>query len=319
MNIWTIALLIAAALGCSHKDDHDSVPPKEDSRFEQLKTLFAQYEGTAAALADPADGWIEKGCDGMIWSARYGIVEPGKVKITAAEYPDAPGKFGRRPAPWCWAKEGADAGMKQESASTWSRDMAIAGLFPYAFLTGQRDILERHAAYVQAHNWAAGDPLADGRTLYTPQMVGMLFKTIHGMGGAANVNELWPSIYPAGLTDYELHLQVSEIFLRGRVADALADPDNRPQANAPADFALTVSNTMFQRLQEAAAAEPTDPFYSFVLGEYTGDQTHTLDLLLDPAMPMAHYVRCDGDQQKCVLAQWLYVAHLTLQAFEPKK
>lgn len=313
-----LALLVFLFLcACSHHDDHDAVPPKEDARLEQLKTLYAQYQGQAAALADPADGWIEKGCDGMIWSARYGVVEPDKVKIVAAEYPDTPGKFGRRPAPWCWADDGA---AKHDSASTWSRDMAIAGLFPYAFLTGQRDILERHAAYVTQNHWSAGEPLADGRTLYTPQMIGILFKTIHALGGDENVNELWGSVYPAGLTDYELHLQISEIFLRGRVAQALKDPDARPKPHAPGQegLQLTVSGTMFDRLTEAAAAEPSDPFYSFVLGEYTGDQTHTLDLLLDPAMPMAHYVRCDGDQQNCKLPQWLYVAHLTIEAFEPK-
>lgn len=313
-----LLIALCALFGCSHKDDHDSMPPKGDERIEQLKTLFAQYQGQAAALADPLDGWIEKGCDGMIWSARYGVVEPDKVKIKAAEYPDEPGKFGRRPAPWCWTDDGAET---HESASTWSRDMAIAGLFPYAWLTGQLDILERHAAYVSSNNWSAGEPLADGRTLYTPQMIGILYKTIHGLGGDSSPNELWPAAYPAGLTDYELHLQVSEIFLRGRVADALKDPENRPKYHTPGDqgLQLTVSGTMYDRLVEAAAAEPMDPFYSFVLGEYTGDQSHTIDLLLDPAMPMAHYVRCSGDQQNCVLPQWLYVAHLTLEAFMPKE
>lgn len=189
--------------------------------------------------------------------------------------------------------------------------MGVAGLFPYAYLSGRRDILERHGAYGKAHQWTMGEPLADGRTVYTPGLIGMIYKTIFAMGGPADPNALWPDVYPAGLTDYEAHLQVMTIWLQGEVATKLHDLDAVPRRGAGL---LDVTGTMYQRLEEHAAAEPSNPLYSYVLGKYTGDQNHTLDLLLDPAMPLGSYVRC-ADLEQCRLAEWLFTASLLLQDF----
>lgn len=303
MRLLLLALLLTA---CGHKKDQSSTPPKTDPRAAELRTLYEQKRADIAPMLDPIDGWPSKDCDGMIWSARYGVTDPN-VNILAAEYPDEPGKFGRRPAPWCWSAETGDNG----SVTTWSRDMGIAGLFPYAFLTGRLDVLQRHAAYVTANHWFAGEPTADGRTLYTPQMIGILFKAIHALGGPSSANESWPTVYPSGLDDYQLHLEVSDIFLTGRIADAMKDSSARPTPPTSGNLVDTISATMYLRLKEAVVAEPNDPFYSYVYGQYTGDQTKTLDLLLDPLMPMAGYVRCD-DPARCKLAQWFYVTHLLL-------
>ena len=41
--------------------------------------------------------------------------------------------------------------------------------------------------------------------------------------------------------------------------------------------------------------------------------THTVDLLLDPELPTGTYVRCNETEQ-CKLANWLFVASLTIKS-----
>lgn len=294
-----VVLTLFFTLGCGPR--HGETSPTADSRSSDLKALYDQKQARALTLRDPGNGWlVPTDGDAMIWSAKYASTVTD-VSIEAAEYPDAPGRFNRHPPPW--------AG----DATTWSRDMAVAGLFPWAWLTAHRDVLERQVAYGKAHNWFMGTPLADGRTYYTPSMRGLLAKEIGGLGGDLSGDASWPSVWPAGLVDYEAHLQVMAIWLQGEVAKALADPSGAPQPvkTAQTDLTLDISNNMFLRLQEHASGEPKSALYAYVLGKYTGDQNAALTLLLDPAMPTAGYVRCNEIEQ-CQLAEWLFVAHLLL-------
>lgn len=269
--------------------------------------MYSEKLSQARSERDPVTGWLEvQSCDGMVWAGKYASSSGvDDVDIEAAEYPGEPGRFSRRPSA-CWTKDQGDVGSK----TTWSRDMGVAGLFPYGFFKAKRDLLERHAAYGEAHHWDMGEPVADGRGFYTPQMIGLLYKAIEALGGPHNAQSLWPSIYPAGLQDYELHLQVADIHLHGEIAEVLRDPDNRPKSGA----ALAVSDTMFQRLQDAHEAEPDDPYFASVFGIYTGDMGPALTLLLDPAMPMGGYVRCEMGEQ-CRLAAWIYSASIVLSKF----
>lgn len=180
--------------------------------------------------------------------------------------------------------------------------MFLGGLLPYAWYNGNRDVLERHAAYGRDHNWQMGEPLADGRVLYTPSLIGVLYKAIEALGGEHNVNSAWPTVYPSGLVDYEAHLQAMAILLHGEIDVKLNG----------ASLTLDISNQMFDRIVEHAANEPGEPLYAFLLAKYDGKMTHVLDLLLDPAMPMAGFVRC-ADPEQCRLAHWLFVASLTLR------
>lgn len=283
-------------LGCGPR--HGETSPAKDSRSSDLKVLFAKNQARALELRDPATGWlVPTDGDGMIWAAKYASTVDD-VNIGAAEYPDEPGRFNRHPPPW-----GGDS-------TSWSRDMAVAGLFPWAWLKGHRDVLERQVAYGKAHNWFMGEPIADGRTYYTPSMRGLLAKEIGGLGGDLSADANWPSLWPAGLDDYEAHLQVMAIWLQGEVAKALADPSGAPVKSAQTDL-LDINNEMFLRLQEHANGEPKSALYAYVYGKYTGDQGAAMTLLLDPAMPTAHYVRCN-ELEQCELAEWLFTAHLLL-------
>lgn len=305
-----LGFTFCCVIACHKKSPHENQPPKPDNRLGDLKALYDVRLAEAQSLQNPDNGWLDDGCDGMIWTGRYATARGvANVNILAAEYPDA-GKFGRRPEPWCWNKTDGNVGSETE----WSRDMGVAGLFVYAWLSADIHTLQRHAAYGLAHNWQMADPVGDGRTVYSPQMVGLLYKAIHGLGGANDPLALWPTVWTTGLKDYEAHLQESSIFLQGRIALALREPDQVPQKPVQG-LTLDISNTMYQRLEEHAAEEPGDPFYAFVLGEYTGSQEKTVTLLLDPAMPHGNYVRC-GATRKCELGQWLFVATLAIKALE---
>lgn len=241
----------------------------------------------------------------MIWTGQYAAASGVTgVNILAAEY-DGGGAFSRRPFPACWNETDGDVGSK----TTWSRDMLISGLMPYAWYTGHRDILERHAQYGHDHNWVMGSPLADGRVVYTPALIGLLYKAIEALGGEHNINAAWPDIYPAGLTDFEAHLQAMSILLHGEIADVMELEQAAP------GLSLDISSTMFERLVEHAGNEPNEPLYAFLLAKYDGKMTHTLDLLLDPAMPMGDFVRC-AEANQCRLAHWIFVASLTINWLE---
>jgi hypothetical protein len=192
--------------------------------------------------------------------------------------------------------------------------MFVAGLLPYAWLSGKRDILERHAAYGQANGWQMGEPLADGRVLYTPSLIGLLYKAIHGLGGAPNSNELWPDIFPSGQVDYQAHLQVMSIWAQGEIAERLDEPDARPQPSPESGGQLRVSDSMFDRLSEHAARQPDCPLYQAVYGLYSGDMGPALSSLLKADVPSCDYLRCTDGQ--CYLSDWLFSASLTLSHFK---
>ncbi len=304
-------LILLLLFGCNGKPKEQTTP-EPLARLSELQDLYAEKMAEAVALRDPETGWLARNdCDGMIWAGKYAASRGVTgVNILAAEYPDSPGKFGRRPPPWCW--DGKDNGSKTE----WSRDMAVGGLLPYAFLTGRIEVLERHAAYGRAHHWLMGEPLLDGRAVYTPSLKGLLYKTIDALGGTPDVEAFWPDSWPSGLTDYEAHLQVMSIWLHGETARRLGDSDQIPQRIAEKTTALQISETMFDRLQEHVDREPMNPLYRAVYGLYDGDMGAAADVLLDPSMPLGSYVRCN-DLRQCRVAEWLFAASIVLDKVTP--
>lgn len=304
MKLIALLLLLVA---CDRFESVDKKDPS-DPGADRVQALIDEY-GVMLAKAESmrdANGWLDgEGCDGMIWSGRYAAA-PGVtgVNIFAAEDQDTPGKFHRRPSPPCWTQGAGDQGSK----STWSRDMAICGLIPWAWQTGNLAALERHAKHGKSKNWQMGDPLSDGRTIYTPQVIGLLYQAIWGLGGEDNPSRGWPSLYPEGLQDYEAHLQVCSIWLRGEVANTTGQPQDKP---SPHELSLTqISAVMFDRLQEHYNREPHDPFYAYVLGMYNGDMTPAIDACL--AGTVADYVRCDA-QDECVMAHRVFSCGMTLK------
>ena len=269
-------------------------------------TVLDLYYGMineANALEDRETGWISDDCDAIIWQAVYAGSPLVNETIELAE---ENGRFYRTPRKNCWTKEQGDNGAK----ATTSRDGAIAGIFPFAWLTQDLQLLERHAKYGKANNWKMGEPLSDGRVIYTPQLIGLLYQMIYALGGENNPNRLWPSTYPKNLKDYEAHLQVKSIWLRGEIAKKNNSGDAIPKPQTSLTYGI--SQVMYDRLLEHAQREPQDPFYQYVLGLYSGDMQPAIDAI--HAGTVGTYVRCNGEKG-CFLAHRIFVAGLILKKF----
>jgi len=284
-----LASLVLTSCGGPKKKE---IEPGLPANIQRLVNKYTETLAATKASADPVDGWIEKTeCDGVLWAGKYAC-GGGNPVITAAEYPDAPGKFNRRPAPYCNAETG-------NSKTTWSRDMGM-GLISYAWCKKDKAVLERHADYGTKKNWMMGEPLADGRTVYTPSIIGMLYQTIYKLGGKDSQGRVWPSVYSGGLDDYEAHLQMVDIWLRGEM-------DGKQT-----DLNLDISQTMYERVKEHSDREPTCPFYQYMRGIYDGSLESTTDLLIGSDSPGCQYVRGGPG---AVTAEWLFVSRLTLKKF----
>lgn len=284
MSLWLGALVLTGAFsfGCAKEETESKSDPVAVTRRSELESLYQSKLLEALALRDPLTGWLTPtDCDGMLWTGKYAASRGVTgVSLVAAEYPNDPGKFARRPPPYCW--DGGDNGSKSE----WSRDMGVAGLFPWAFKTGDLTALERHADYGRANGWKMGEPTSDGRTYYTPQVKNLLFKVIEALGGSRAPSNPWPDVWSSGLTDYQAHVQVMSIWLHGETGGTTA--------------------TMRKRLKEHAEREPENPLYRAAYG----DLNEAADLLLD-GHPTPSYVRCENPAQ-CQLSEWLFAASLVL-------
>lgn len=273
----------------SKKSEADTPAP---TNIQSLKSKYDEVLDEAKKKADPTDGWIEKSeCDGMLWAGKY-LCGGGSPKLEAAEYPNEPGKFNRRPSPYCGEEFG-------NSKTTWSRDMGM-GLMSGAWCSKNREILERHASYGTKKNSMMGEPFADGRAVYTPSIIGILYQVIYSLGGADTTARHTPSIFSSGLDDYQAHLQMIDIWLRGETA------------RREIDLSLDISQTMYERVKEHSDREPTCPFYQYMRGIYDGSLETVTSLLLESDKPKCQYVRgSDG----VFTSEWLFVAKLTLKKF----
>jgi hypothetical protein len=245
-----LALIILLSVVSCKKENKKE--PDELTRLDELKAAYVVKLQNAVDVRDPDTGWLAReDCDGMIWAGKYAsIPEVTGVNIEAAEYPGVPGKFGRRPPPWCWTPEEGDVGSKTE----WSRDMFIAGLLPYAWRTGKRDILERHLAYGAANNWILGSPFDDGRVVYSPNLIGLAYSAVYALKGELSPHAFWPSYFDSGLTDFQAHLQVMSIWMQGEVAERLGDGDAMPQNpdgvdKKSASLTTSIAVSMYERLK----------------------------------------------------------------------
>ena len=289
-------IFIILVLGCSQIEKKQ---PKPDA-VEYKQLLTAKYSDVMQASAAGLDskGWLVTDCDGMLWTSKYHAASCGQsFQIEAAEFQEEPGRFRRRPER-CWTKAEGDVGSK----STWSRDMFI-GMLTYAYRCNRLDILERHADYGKKKNWVMGEPFADGRTVYTPQTIGLLYQTIKALGGEDSPNRLWPTLYQPGLTDYQAHLQMLTIWLRSEIKQET-------------EATLKVNTIMRDRIIEHHNREPDNPFYAFMHASYVdGDFELPIKLLLHPSNPVGEYVRCH-EFERCRDAEWLFTTSLVLEAIQ---
>jgi hypothetical protein len=172
-----IFLATLALTACGHQDDNAEQVPKGDDRIDDLRTAYVSALEEARGLLD-ANGWlVYDDCDGFLWTSKYAAVTGAeRPNFAAAEYlPDEPGRFARRPL-------SQPCEITNDRGSSWSRDMGL-GLITYVVRSGDLALAQRHEAYGRAHQWQMGEPLGDGRAVYSPALVGLLYQTIFTLGG----------------------------------------------------------------------------------------------------------------------------------------
>lgn len=283
--------VLAGATNCSKKKEEKSI--SASPRKAELQAVFTE-KLAQSKLERSKDGWLGTAdCDAILWTGKYSCAADG-VNITTAEYPDQPGRFNRRPAPFCEVDQG--------SKTSWSRDMGM-GLFTYAWCNKNLAVLERHASYGTSKQWKMGEPLDDGRVVYTPSVIGHLYQVIFTLGGEDNANRVWPSIYSEGLTDFQAHLQVMDIWLRGELANK----------TTLADSSDAISSIMFDRIKEHVGREPMCPMFNLLNGVYnSGELNTTIDLLLGTTWTCT-YLHTDERTSHVFLTEWLFVASQVLK------
>lgn len=320
-----VALVLLGLCACKGKSK-DAKDPNPNEKKEALTALYQEKLALAEQWADPELGnWINTtDCDAALWMGKYSCADGiPEVDMTVAEYAAQPGRFDRRPPPGsCWNPKDGDIGSK----TTWSRDMG-KGLYRWAWCNQKLDALERHAKYGSSKTWKMGEPLDDGRVVYTPAMIGELYELIHALGGEDNPGRIWPTAYPTGLDDYQAHLQVLSIQIRAEIAEEFGQLALGPQkpvgkilSTDDGDFKardgaslmlLDVSETMYARLKEHAEREPECAYYQYMLGVYDGSMDKALELLLTDSSK-CQYVR-EGASKEIQLAEWLAVASSVLR------
>lgn len=282
-------IIILAACGSNKPYEGDT------ELLAHLQKAQAERMSEALTYVDE-NGWIVgSDCDGMIPSAKFGVFHEG-FNPYAAEYPNEPGRFNRSPS---MCREG-----DERSRSTWSGDMGVCGLVPYAWLTGDRQILESHISYVLKNDGHSGEPRSLDITFYSPQLVGLVFSVIHKLGGADVAARHVPPVYVAGLTDYRAHLQMCDIFVRSEL-----------KWQSPEMSLIDVTDRQLARIEEHAAREPHNPFYQYMFGLYTGNFEPAIELCLDPSYPVGDYVRCD-EPRACQLAESTWSCGLLIRHLE---
>jgi hypothetical protein len=202
-------------------------------------------------------GWVILSCDAMLHQGKYAAVT-GFGSLEIAEDPKQPGRYYRRPYDLpCW-KDGQDLGSK----TTWSRDMGV-GFIWWAYRNLDFVALGRHIEYGRKNLWVMGEPLADGRTIYTPNMIALLYAAYGSLVKQSYKETSIGGIYSSGLTDYEAHLTVLSILLRGEIDGYIWQRD-------------------LKIIEEQAERQPKAALYQSARAVYGGSLSAAVSACLNP-------------------------------------
>jgi hypothetical protein len=274
-TIFAVFMLISCG---AHEQAKNNGLPSTDR-----DALRAAYNERVGALA--GKGWISDDCDAMIWSAKAGVALELLFDPRSAEIER--GKFWRRPTDNpCWTPVAGDTGAK----TTWSRDMAVCGLLPWSLLHRDLELVSSHIDYGESHDWVMGEPLEDGRVLYSPGLAGMFYKARAKLGGAEHGAAAIPQVWTPGLIDFEAHLQACAALILVEIDSELPDE-------------------AWGAVQASVSRETNSVFYAYLDGRRTGDQGRTMQMLLAAEPPIADYHRKPTD----ALADWIFTSFLLLR------
>lgn len=283
-------LPILLLTGCGYFAKHES--KEHSSPVEELREKYEQIYQEVESELEPVTAWPSNNdCDGLLWAGLACSVG-FRTEIQLAEY--SPGEMHRRPYNSCYADESGDVGSK----STISRDM-LTGYMSCLWTRKDLAAFQRLADYGEKHDWIMGKPSYYVSRVYLGNnLQGLLGRFIHVLSGGDDsrwYRRLPPVYQPVG-ADYEKHIQVQGILLN----DAVTEQES-------------VNQEMLARLTENAASNPLDPLFSAALGRFTGNQEHTLNLLLNPDTPCPSYARGEKPDVYCKLI-WLQAARIVIES-----
>ena len=230
-------------------------------------------------------GWIIDTCDAMLWQGKYGAVT-GKGNIRAANLWPDPGRFARKSTGACW-ENGEDHGAK----ATWSRDMGM-GLIWWAWRTRDSEVLSDHILYGSNNKWKMGEPFADGRVMYTPNMIGLLYSAYDKLKKSNHIQANLGGVYASGLDDYEAHIAVMGILLKGEIDGFIWQRD-------------------LKIIEEQAERLPGSALYQSAKALYTGTYKKAVAVCLYPKV--ADYISTK-DRETCFLIDTVFATDLLLRA-----
>ena len=275
-------LILLLLTSCSFPNKAKQVDHNEDLQFFYDVT----YKEVLGEL-DPVTGWITNtDCDSLLFSGIACSLD-FPVRIELAEY--APGEIHRRPFNSCYTKDHGDQGSK----STISRDM-LTGYMSCLWERKDLDGFKRLADYGEKHAWIMGEPASMvSRVSFGGNLTGLLGRALYSLSGHGSDRTYrhLPTSYLPVLKDYERHVQVQGILLQDKVSGGITDE-------------------MLERLKDHAATYPDDQLFSAALGRFTGDQSHTIELLLKDT-PCSSYVRGEKPETYCLI-NWLQAARIVL-------
>lgn len=218
------------------------------------------YQSLAASHCDSHGFIMHEECDSLIFTGLYGV-SVSNIDIEAAK--DESGKWHRRPLKDCYPKH---------SKSTISMDMLL-GLLVYLYWLGKSDkkkagrIAKELYDYGKANNWIMGngDP---GRTLMRPGMQATLAELVYHLTGQNDrIARNLPQVYGDNLTDYQLHLAMLDIYLRGCLKGY-------------------ITKKMLKVVKYAIATNPSNAFFHYVFLKYNGkDMSKVATILLGKHFP----------------------------------
>jgi hypothetical protein len=327
MRKYMFLLAVLMLFSCGKKRHEQGSQPLslKDQLIQLNDTLIEQ----AIAIRDPDTAWVvADDCDSMLWNGKMACND----KVTwfnprLAEYPDQIGRYTRKPLSkgTCWPHAEGENG----SAATWSRDMGH-GLAAYAICKADLTIVTEHIRFGEENSiagiWNMGEPIADGRALYTPSFMGMWYQMRYALGGEDSLLRKTPDIYPSGLDDYHAHLQVLNIWNRMLTAERIGDTDQLPQKSVEAGsvalmddiayLSAEIKESMYLRLKEHAGREPGCPFFSAMFHHFEdGIYDQAAESLLSGSEVNCSYVRCNG-KPDCHIAEKLFVIQQILNWVE---
>ncbi len=295
-----LIFLLATSCGYFEKPSNTSAPTQSERRAE-LQEKFDVNLKDLIATDDQATGWpAPSDCDGTLWCGMAKSVG-APCDLSLAEY--KPGEIHRRPEALGECYNGREGG-------TVSNDMLLGYLIG-EWQAQDQAAFERLDAFGEARNWTMGDGDAT-LTVLRPNGVGLLGRILYVLSNGATdkAYRRIPPVFTGHVEDYEIHLRLEGIMLNGAVNSALA-----AKGLAGALGVTDINDDDLGQLKTLAEENAPDAMAQAAYGAFTGDQTATLDLLLDPEMPYPDYVRgtTDADTAMYRKVYWLRAAHFVLE------